>query len=372
MQKRSEMRDLQCLAITPVTRSSTDSTLDSGSYHFTVSRFALMLFWFAAFAPFTRAGLYDPGKPSIELAGSKGLSALPHEVFRDRLDAYRITGDPNRPKNKAREKALAERDELLKKGELGPGERVQLGLNRLRLREYDAAINDLQQAYAVNPRDFWTLSALGTTYLQMGQVAEAVRYLEAARDMFPESWPGQPELTATARALENTLLKLARLRLREQAGRAGRRPPPPETVDDIFGILFVGPNGEFEPGNLASDQKAKLPTDALAQVQQLLLWLPDDTRLYWLLGELYAATGDLDAAQDVLNECLDSRRFDASLLRQHRQAIREAIAARPTPPDENDWKPKIQQWLIAGLVTGPVILLLIYLQLRHVFRRPRR
>jgi tetratricopeptide (TPR) repeat protein len=316
-----------------------------------------------------RAGLYDPIQPTIELVESKGLISLPHEVFRGRLDDVRIAGDPARPKNKPREEAIAQRDALLKKSDLDPAERVRLGLLRLRLREYDAAMNDLQQAYSANPRDFWTLTALGTAYLQMSQVAEAVRYLEAARDMFPENWPGPPHIRDAAKSLENTLLKLSRLRLREQAGREGRRPLPPETVDDLFGVQFIGPSGAFEAGNLAPEQKAKLPADAIALVQQLLLWLPDDTRLYWLLGELYAANGDLDAALEVFNECLDARRFDAQLLRQHRQAVRDAIAARPPPPGDDDWKPTIKQWILVASVAGPIGVLLVYLQLRHWFRR---
>src|SRR5262249_9699783 len=68
---------------------------------------------------------------------------------------------------------------------------------------------------------------------------------------------------------------------------------------------FVGESGAFEVGTLAVAEKAKLPPDALDIVQQLLVWLPDDLRLYWLLGELYNARGgtaNIEAAQLIFTD----------------------------------------------------------------------
>jgi hypothetical protein len=69
-------------------------------------------------------------------------------------------------------------------------------------------------------------------------------------------------------------------------------------------VQFVGPSGKFEPGKIAAAEKAKLPPDAIAVVQQLLIWMPQDLRLYWLLGELMNADGDVDSAEVVFSEML--------------------------------------------------------------------
>ena len=50
--------------------------------------------------------------------------------------------------------------------------------------------------------------------------------------------------------------------------------------------------GQYTPGVLAKEERAKLPTNAIAPTQQLALWLPADGRLLWQLGELAAVYGD--------------------------------------------------------------------------------
>src|SRR5207249_8586641 len=76
---------------------------------------------------------------------------------------------------------------------------------------------------------------------------------------------------------------------------------------DLFRLRRAEPATPSGPGGRPSDHLDRLfpetafsqpdpRTEAIALVQQLLLWLPDDTRLYWLLGELYRADGDLKAA----------------------------------------------------------------------------
>jgi hypothetical protein len=144
-------------------------------------------------------------------------------------------------------------------------------------------------------------------------------------------------------------------------------------VDELFPVKFVGPGGQFEPGTIADAERAKLPADATAVVQQLLLWTPADTRLYWLLGELYNAKGDLAAADSIFEQCVWSRRYDNPALREHRRLVKEALAAQappPSPPAE-DWKPTSRQLVLVGGVSGAVLLTLAYFQLRQLFRRRR-
>src|SRR5262249_39564363 len=102
-------------------------------------------------------------------------------------------------------------------------------------------------------------------------------------------------------------------------------------------VRFVNDKGEYQPGVIAASEKAKLPPDAIATVQQLLLWVPTDTRLLWLLGELYAANGDLEAALKILDTCTWGRQYgNRKVLAAHRHAVMEAAKARPTPTAPED------------------------------------
>src|SRR5207249_2219918 len=133
-----------------------------------------------------------------------------------------------------------------------------------------------------------------------GQLREAAPYLDSARDLFPEPWPGDAKAGAWFKEVEGYQAKLLRSRLRESAGAPGGRPRAANDVDALFPVRFTDPGGKFEAGKLTTDDKAKLPANAAAVVQQLVLWFPDDTRLLWLLGEIYNANGDLDAAFGAL------------------------------------------------------------------------
>src|SRR5262249_27668567 len=79
-------------------------------------------------------------------------------------------------------------------------------------------------------------------------------------------------------------------------GKDGKPPADP--------VQFVGESGRFEPGKIAAAEKAKLPKDAILVVEQLLIWMPDDLRLYWQLGELFNAEGDTEAAKLIFKEFL--------------------------------------------------------------------
>src|SRR5262249_48715819 len=69
-------------------------------------------------------------------------------------------------------------------------------------------------------------------------------------------------------------------------------------------VRYVSESGKFEPGKIAAAEKAKLPKDAILVVEQLLIWMPDDLRLYWQLGELFNAHGDVNAARTIFMEFL--------------------------------------------------------------------
>jgi hypothetical protein len=95
----------------------------------------------------------------------------------------------------------------------------------------------------------------------------------------------------------------------------------------------VGDSGRYEAGKIAASERAKLPPDAVAIVQQLLIWLPDDTLLYWQYGELLNANGDVTSAAQVFDDCAWRRRLDSAELKQHRQIVTEAAQAKSQESD---------------------------------------
>jgi tetratricopeptide (TPR) repeat protein len=324
--------------------------------------------------PKARAGLYDPASIDATLAALRKGQDVPFELFRDALvDAVRAA-DPMQSGRPPRKILLDRRTALLNKrlDRLMPVELNELAVIQLRLRDLDGALEGLKRAESQNPRDFWTLTTLGTAYQTRGQLSEAARYLEAAQD-FPadEKWLESMGLSrAWLQKLERAQLNLLRLRQRESQGRPARGQRPAVEVDELFPVKFVGPSGHYEPGKIADDQKTKLPPDAVAVVQQLLLWTPEDTRLYWLLGELYNARGDLTSADAIFEECVWSRRYNAEPLREHRLIVKEAIKSRAPPPatPPEDWKPTANKLVIVGVVAGMILLALGYYQARELFR----
>ena len=98
------------------------------------------------------------------------------------------------------------------------------------------------------------------------------------------------------RVIEAYFLQLMRHRLREE-NRAKKMKAGPDAVDAIFlhddkttAVRFLNEAGNFEVGRIARAEKAKLPGDAVEIVQQLLIWMPTDQRLLWLLGEVSNAS----------------------------------------------------------------------------------
>jgi hypothetical protein len=103
------------------------------------------------------------------------------------------------------------------------------------------------------------------------------------------------------RRCERTFLDL--LEKRRDEGRRGSRGP--FDVDAIFpGLRLVGPGprGTYEAGALSSKVNDQLPVDAYNMVLQLVVWYPQDLRLYWLLGEMLNAMGQIVPASEILKE----------------------------------------------------------------------
>lgn len=323
-------------------------------------------------APLAQAGFYDPSQLGTPLVQKDAARALPWEIFRDQLSEVLRIGDPMQP-SKSRLAAIARRDALLARGRnLSSEELSELGVLQWRLREPDKALETLMRAKAADPRSFWPLANLGALFLATGQLQEAESHQATSMGEFPSPWPGGAAGGAWYRAAEKAQLQLLRSRLSEAGAQGGRRARPVAELDPLFPVRFVGPSGAYEAGTIADAEREKLPANAVALVQQLLLWFPEDTRLLWLLGELYNAAGDLRAADQVFDDCVGSRRFESATLRDHRRAVKAALAAQvPAETPRETFLPNDVTFWTVCVVVGVVIAGLILLQVRELRRRFR-
>src|SRR4051812_18381052 len=138
-----------------------------------------------------RAGLYDPRQPTSPLVSEQGVRQLPFELFKDMVDEIRNIGDPRRATSK-RTEFLDRRAALVKRGvgSLSAQELVELAYVEQRLRQPDEALQTLRQALGRDPRSFWVQTQLGTIDQASNQYQDALPHLAAARDAFPDPWPG--------------------------------------------------------------------------------------------------------------------------------------------------------------------------------------
>lgn len=214
--------------------------------------------------------------------------------------------------------AAAERlEKFAKTRVLTADEAADLGAIHLRLGNTDKALNVLAAAARKFPNHFRLAANLGTAFQYSGDLERAATQLEEAVRLAP----------ASLKSFEQAHLKLVKLRMKED--KAARATP---TVDDLFGVKYVGESGSPEAGKLAAAERKKLPENAVAIVQQLALWLPADGRLLWQLGELCNAYGDVRSAAAALDGCVTQFALGSPDLRKRRQLYRAAadeLAKKP-------------------------------------------
>jgi tetratricopeptide (TPR) repeat protein len=336
-----------------------------------------------------QAGLYHPAlpAPSPEIS-PEGVKPIPFARFRrDVLEDLLKVGTPQ--PSEIGNKFLKARDELLTKarsGALTEEDQVNLSGLMIRLRQYQEAIDLLTPIATRDCRNFMVFANLATAEQQAGQIERAVSHLEQALKVWPQQWPGlSMEQLRWYHQAEKYHLNLARYRWTH----APQGAQPQTNVDPLFPpslkegqpVRYVGDSGQYEAGKIAAVERAKLSPDALAIIQQLLIWLPDDPFLYWQYGELLNATGDVTSAAQVFDDCVGRRRMDAPELRQHRRIVEEAKASlqdstltlednAPTASgSDSSWLPARNKLWIAGIVFGLVAIILVYFQIREMRRR---
>jgi tetratricopeptide (TPR) repeat protein len=206
-------------------------------------------------------------------------------------------------------------------------DQVNLGAYYIRLLRFEEAARVLEAAQAEESGNFMALANLATAEYLAGpgdptRLSRAIEYQQQAL----KAWPGiqagfTGEELAFNRRAERYFLTLLQQRQQEARLLAGRGE---QTVDDLFHVRFVGPGGRYEAGLMAPDQMDRLPLESIPVVEQLLLWLPFDNRLYWLLAELRNAKGDVEGASKIMNDLVYSRAYQPPELRDHRRAVLQA------------------------------------------------
>jgi hypothetical protein len=264
------------------------------------------------------AGVYNPGEAEEGATPADYMDGPPGKNFRDVLIVLQsIPVKLVEVDNPVRRRYIFEEEVLTKNPtiSLTLADRLQASAVLLRRRKFKEA-ELLLRPVATHPdeRDNFPLQSNFATALHLsGDVSGAYHTL---RPVVKDHWKPWNELPDARRQFYKSIgwsdaeyelnhvydtyyLRLLRLRMKEQlAKKAGKGPVQPP--DDIFDdgkvpptpVRFVGEGGQFAAGRIAAAENAKLataPRDALAIVQKLLVWMPDDSRLYWLLAELYNA-----------------------------------------------------------------------------------
>ncbi len=204
-------------------------------------------------------------------------------------------------------------------------DRVDLSACLLRLGRVERARAVLEEAQLAqdDPARFLILAHLAVVYHRMGFLPRAMTYQEQALAAWPTNWPGwTPQRTVWYRRAERYYLTLLRLRDRETVRWTA--------VDDLFpGVKFDALPPRYQAGSMAPQMFDKLPEEAPWMVEQLLVWDPTDERLYWLMGELLNARGDILSANVIFQDLfIRAKLTGLPVLRAHRNELDQAVKAQ--------------------------------------------
>jgi hypothetical protein len=259
-------------------------------------------------APAARAGLYDSGEIFAELPSQWRGFLIDQRALRN-------IAAPNNPLRRKYADRAAQLEADANAGKRSADSLADLGALYIRLGDLPRAIEVLRSAQRRYPPHFRIVSNLGTAWQLHGDLDRAAETLAEAVRLAPGRW----------QKAEEAQLRLVRFRQRQAKDN--------QELDDLFGVQFVADTGDYQPGRLAAAQRQRLPSEAVAIVQQLALWLPTDARLLWLLAELAAVGGDLRTAAAIMDGCVNEFGLHSPQLLQHRRLMRAAADALPATAD---------------------------------------
>jgi len=253
------------------------------------------------------AGLHYSGEAFAELPAQWRGFLLDQRNLRQ----IAVPARPKTPASPLRVRYLDEIRKLEEKDGLDADQLADLGALHLRLGDVARAVTVLRVAQRKHPEHFRIAANLGTAWQLHGDLVKSAEALQQAVRLAPPRF----------RRAEEYHLKLVRLRLKSLKDRQG--------LDDLFGVRFIGREGEYAPGLWSDMERKKLPAGAVGIAQQLALWLPEDGRLLWLLAELAGAHGDVRCAAAMMDGCVTQFGLADPELKRHRQLTRAAADKLP-------------------------------------------
>lgn len=297
-----------------------------------------------------QAALFLPAEPPQATLGTDP------RLFGDWLKDWRSLPRPAQgeyPEQQRFRDRLAILESRHANGGLTPVDRVNLSGYHLRLGDpltpagkshFQKAIRVLEEVPSTD-RDFMVLANLATAYQLLGTgltgrelysvLQRAQGYLEQAMAVWPASSPYySTRLLSWYLRVEQFELKLIQKRALEalQSDRQADKPARKGDgrfdvpVDALFpGVPCTGARGEYRLGPLPPREALQIPDDAYSIVGQLVLWLPMDDRLFWLLGEVAnAQEGSHALAFKILHELQWARNYSPQSLIDHRKELYRA------------------------------------------------
>lgn len=289
------------------------------------------------------AGVYSPAESCpFEVAGGVA-KPLPHPKFKSLLNDRRAELNPALPETEEIDTPDGKRQRLTERGRamtrvrelsakvtrLTPAERLALSADLVRTGTLGKEFALLKRVTGERPRDYLIAANYVHAETLAGNWGVAVRnfedhVLELDR---PTELPGTGgEQLAWMLGVDKKYYRPWLRVRRTEAARKGQSDGDPYPLFD--GVTFTG-------SELSAEEKAKLPADAVAVAQQLVLWNPTDTGLLWLLAEVYAATGRLREADDAFDMCTwGAGMTGQKALMEHRRSVKAAVEKLPPPGDD--------------------------------------
>lgn len=344
------------------------------------------------------ASLHQPDEPMTVPVKPDGVGEpLPFEEFRSRMVTLANSGDP-RPNaegkpNRDRVRVLDRVHAFAGKPKPSAGELAAHAVDLLHLGNtdprpgdpglyVDKALNLLAPHTRDRVQNYFVLTTLAEIHAARGEWREAMNVHNSALldAELPAVVPGwsEPQRKWIRKLDDDYVPEYYSIRLAEAESKKSPETEEPTPLFPLASrakpvppVKFVNDAGQYEPGVLAKAERDKLPPDAIAIVQQLLLWFPSDTRLYWLLAELYTAEGKFEEAQVIFDQCVGPRVYsNRRLLMEHRTAVAAAIEARRKAEEQANLDAYPINLRLVWLYFGGVVLIAAIAFLRGRRKRP--
>src|SRR5215471_20885 len=196
-------------------------------------RLAIMLLGLA-FVQQSEAGLYYSGETQNELPSQWRGYLLDQRMLRG-IAVKPVAGTAVNTARIAYETAAVNLEKAARERQLTADERADLGAIYVRLGDSARAVEVLRAAQRDHPNHFRIAANLGTAWQAHGDLEQAAVALQQSVKLAPGKWQKAEELH----------LKIVRQRQREPRGT--------QTLDELFGVQYIGDSGKYEPGKLAAE-----------------------------------------------------------------------------------------------------------------------